>query len=58
LDIKGGYGMITNIWCSWKEFDEYELDKKYKLVDCGMSEKHLGYKLLRDMERNINVYVR
>lgn len=49
--------MITNIWCSWKEFDEYEMDKKYNLVDLGMSEKHIGYKLLRDDKRNINVYV-
>lgn len=50
--------MITNIWCSWKEFDEYEMDKKYNLVDCGMSEKHEGYKRLYDAERNVNVYVR
>ena len=50
--------MITNIRCSWKEFDEYEIDKKYTLVDLGMSEKYIGYKLLRDNERNINVYVR
>ena len=50
--------MITNIWCSWKEFDEYEIDKKYTLVDLGMIEKYIGYKLLRDNERNINVYVR
>lgn len=50
--------MIINIWCSWKEFDEYEMDKKYNLVDLGTSEKHIGYKWLRDNERNINVYVR
>lgn len=35
--------MITNIWCSWREFSEYGLDKKYHLVDFGMSEKHVGY---------------
>lgn len=50
--------MITNIWCSWKEFDEYEMDRKYNLVDLGMSEQHAGYKWLRDAERNVNVYVR
>lgn len=50
--------MVTNIWCSWKEFDEYNLDIKYKLVDCGMSKKHVGYKWLRDIERNVNIYVR
>ena len=50
--------MITNIWCSWNEFDEYELDKKYNLVDCGMSKKHVGYKWLYDAQNNVNVYVR
>lgn len=50
--------MITTIWCSWKEFDEYKLDKKYNLVDYGMSKKHAGYKWLYDSQNNVNVYVR
>ena len=50
--------MVTNIWCSWREFDEYQLDKKYNLIDFGMSKKHIGYKWLCDTEKNINVYVR
>lgn len=54
----GGHTMITTIWCSWKEFDEYKLDKKYNLVDYGMSKKHAGYKWLYDSQNNVNVYVR
>lgn len=50
--------MIVCIFCSWKEFDEYRLDKKYKLVDFGEDKKHLGYKWLRDIEKNVSVYVR
>ncbi len=50
--------MITRIFCSWKEFDEYQLDEKYDLIDFGEDEKHSGYKWLRDVENNVSVYVR
>lgn len=50
--------MITNIYCNWKEFSEYGLDKKYNLVDCGTDDRHKDYKWLRDEEKEVNVYVR
>ena len=50
--------MVTTIWCSWKEFDEYKLDEKYNLLDYGEDEKHTGYKWLRDDQKNVNVYVK
>lgn len=50
--------MITCIFCNWKEFDEYELDKKYKLIDFGEDENRPGYKWLYDLEKDISIYVR
>lgn len=50
--------MITRIFCSWKEFDEYKLDKKYKLVDLGEDGKCPGYKWLYDEQKDVSVYVR
>ena len=50
--------MITCIFCNWKEFDEYELDKKYNLIDFGEDEKHPDYKSLYDLDKDISIYVR
>lgn len=50
--------MITCIFCSWNEFDEYKLDEKYNLVDFGEDEKRHGFKWLCDMEKDVSVYVR
>lgn len=57
MDIKGDR-MITRIFCSWKEFDEYQLDIKYNLVDFGEDEKRPGYRWLCDVKNNVSVYVR
>lgn len=50
--------MVINIFCSFAEFMEFEFNKKYNLIDFGMSKRYRGYKWLRDDQKNINMYVK